>query len=207
MLCRHGQTEANQEQLILGQQDSNLTPTGRDQVRTLALVLARLLPPSKNPGRIITSPLGRGLATAAIFSQALNWPVVEHNGLRELSAGVWEGRPRNEVLAAGQDLRGDWSDHPPGGESYAAAEARVGAVLKVIEQTKGPVLLVGHAGLNRVVLRQFMGLEPEKALGLRFPHATAYLFDELRNIYRVDGNGVVESGLLRSDPGCMKASA
>ena len=84
--------------------------------------------------------------------------------LREISLGKWEGRSFSEVQqrfpvefdARGQDIE-NW--RPPGGESFADCRERVmGAVGNILRKTRGNILLVAHAGVNRLILCDALGV-------------------------------------------------
>ncbi len=173
-VARHAQTLANEHGLVLGSGDSPLTATGREICAQLA---ARLAP--AGPGVVCTSPLGRAVATAALFAAAFGWPALTLDGLAELSCGGWEGRPRDTVLPPGAALRSGWTDTPPGGESCEAAEARVrDAAARLAALAGGHVLVVGHAAVHQVLLGVLLSLPPAAALTIRHPHDVAYLVHE-----------------------------
>ncbi|MFA7406118.1 MAG: histidine phosphatase family protein, partial [Pelobacteraceae bacterium] len=87
-------------------------------------------------------------------------------GLREIDLGGWDGVPISEVRQRfpneyerrGANLIGY---RPPGGESFADLSARV---LPVFENTVSiagnNLLIVGHAGVNRVLLCHLLGIPP-----------------------------------------------
>ncbi len=144
-LARHALTLANAEGRILGSGDSPLVAGGQDSARQLAKVLA-----GKGIEQVVSSPLGRALETAKVFSEILGLGHVVQPDLGELSCGAWEGLGRRRVRPGGGVLRTSWTDRPPGGESYADAAPRVAAALARLG--RGPVLAIGHCAVNRVVL-------------------------------------------------------
>jgi len=98
----------------------------------------------------------------------------------ELSCGIWEGRIRREIVQNSVWLRKTWEDRPPQGESYRDAEARVAPFVKELLDTLAPdttILVIGHAGVNRVFLKLLLGLEPSQAIVIRSPHELVYLID------------------------------
>jgi alpha-ribazole phosphatase/probable phosphoglycerate mutase len=98
--------------------------------------------------------------------------------MSELNCGIWEGRVRKEVLS-GEIMRATWHDGPPGGESYADAELRVGSFIRELNasESSDSILVVGHAGVNRVFLKLWLGLPPEYAVKIHFSHDTLYMLD------------------------------
>ncbi len=166
-LTRHGETIANREGIILGRSDAPLTASG-------ILVTARLGKVLKGCGIsfILTSPLGRARKSAEIFGREIGVTPVAIDEMSELSCGLWEGMPRREVLGQRNMIRSTWTDRPPGGESCEDAEERVGSSIGIIrrELSKGPVLVVGHSVVNRVLIRLWYQLEPLFAVDLIHPH-------------------------------------
>jgi probable phosphoglycerate mutase len=70
-------------------------------------------------------------------------------------AQVRERFPR-EYQKRGRDL-GHF--HPPGGESFSDLQNRVvPAFQQIVARMQGPVLIVGHAGVNRVILCHVLGM-------------------------------------------------
>jgi len=173
LLIRHGETTGNRKDLILGQKDFPLTEKGIDSTEKLA----KLAAVRYNNGIILASPLGRAQATAAIFSNSTGWPILTVEGMRELSCGEWEGKSRKEVAPERQFLRTTWDDTPPGGESYTDAEIRVGEVINTIKEIKEyeTIAVIGHASVNRVFLKLWVGLESSRAMTVGQHHETIYM--------------------------------
>jgi broad specificity phosphatase PhoE len=172
LLIRHGETIGNRRDLIIGQKDYPLTERGIRSTEKLAEIAT-----SYNNGIILASPLGRSQATAAIFSNKTDWPILIMEGMRELSCGEWEGRSRKDVAPERRFLRTTWTDIPPGGESYKEAEIRVGEVIDTIREIKEyeTIAVIGHASVNRVFLKLWLGFEPSQAMTVGQNHDTIYL--------------------------------
>lgn len=171
LVTRHAQSTFNRDGLVIGQNDPVLTPEGRRAGKALASRLAREFRGIAG-GVIYSSPLMRAVNTARIFAECLKWPVAIREALTELSAGKWEGLRRDVLGLSGNNLRQGWEDRPPKGESYADGEKRVLPVAAEIlgRRNEGPVLVMAHAALNRVLLRLLKGLSPEEAVTLDIPH-------------------------------------
>lgn len=173
LLCRHGETEWNRSGRIMGQWDSPMTAQGLARIRTLADMLAR-----QGVNRIVASPLGRAALTGCMYSEKLSAPVYFDALLAELSAGAWQGELRTQGTVHGRPFRASWSDRPPGGESYADAEERVARFLAKLRCYHGEtILIVGHAGINKVILKMLLNLAPEVAAKMTFPHDIFYRID------------------------------
>lgn len=174
LLMRHGETTGNRRDLIIGQKDYPLTEKGINSTEKLADLVT-----SYNDGIILTSPLGRAQATAAILSSKTDWPILIVEDMRELSCGEWEGRSRKDVAPERRFLRTTWTDIPPGGESYEEAETRVGGVINAIKEFNEyeTIAVIGHASVNRVFIKLWLGFEPSRAMAVGQNHDTIYLLD------------------------------
>ncbi|MBF0562644.1 MAG: histidine phosphatase family protein [Alphaproteobacteria bacterium] len=137
---RHGVTNHNQSQLVMGQTDVPLNADGRRQARHAVLRLREC-----GIRSIFASPLSRALETATILGDALGLPVTEVLDLRERNWGIYEGRNRSE--------RPHTAD-PEGGETLEIFTHRT---LEAIRHLPGPFpyLLVAHNGTCRVLRRHF----------------------------------------------------
>jgi len=159
-LVRHGQTHFNAERLMQGHLDSPLTALGRDQAAAIGRLLRDLI--GKPVGwRLVSSPLGRAQATAAIIGQTLGLPIETDRRVIEVSFGQWDGRLRDELAAEHPDTfgQGGWQFAAPGGESVEAVEARVGDWLADLPpEPERRVIVVSHGGSGRVVRGAYLGL-------------------------------------------------
>ena len=166
-LIRHAQTLWNQNKLIQGQGDSELTTMGRQQ----AIAWGQSLK-GQSFDRILTSDLGRTVATVQEINQSLQIPMEIGPGLRELDWGDWTGKRIQEikvetpVLLKSQEAAG-WRFCPPGGESRQAAWRRVqAALLQAAQKWPGETILtVTHGGIIQCLLyglekREFLPHEP-----------------------------------------------
>lgn len=163
----------NRDGLIMGRIDSPLTSEAILGVRNVAHMLV-----SEGISIIYSSPLGRAAFTASIYSEVLSAPLHFRPEMPELSCGEWEGRMRAEVAGNSSVLRKTWRDRPPQGESYEDAETRVGHFLKDLADSvarETTILVVGHAGVNRVVLKLLLTLDPSEALRISCPHDLVYI--------------------------------
>jgi probable phosphoglycerate mutase len=166
-LIRHAQTVWNLEKMIQGQKDSPLTTAGREQSRIWGEQLA-LLPFN----RILTSDLGRTVATAELINRSLKLPLQKTSLLRELDWGAWTGRRIQEIkMETPEELRSmeqsGWQFCPPGGESRRAVWLRSRKALEeAFKRWPGETILtVIHEGVIKCLLyglaeRQFLPQEP-----------------------------------------------
>jgi alpha-ribazole phosphatase len=158
-MLRHGEIEHSYLGRMIGQKDVPLSETGAKQARYWARVLA------DNPfERIWCSDLIRSRHTAETIGEMTRSPVESTNDLREISLGEWEGlttaeirsRFRRDWIARGQDLA---KFRPVAGESFSDLSMRVVPVFeRIIQESAEDVLIVGHAGVNRVILCHVLGI-------------------------------------------------
>jgi len=162
-LVRHGKILLEDDKRrYIGQVDLPLTEAGRQQARSLR---QRFL--GSDLGAIFCSDLARSRETAEIIAEGLGAAVAVRPDLREVSMGEWEGLTFREVAqrfpedyqARGRDIAGY---RVPGGESFADCGRRaVAAFEDLLRSTTGNLLVVGHAGVNRLLLCHVLGMPVE----------------------------------------------
>lgn len=159
-LLRHGKiaTEDDQRRYI-GQLDLPLSEEGVRQARLLQKRLDGFA-----FGAVYCSDLSRSRRTAEIVAAGKGVAVTQRRDLREISLGEWEGctfadiarRFPDEFRARGADI-GYY--RPPGGENFADCSRRaVAAFHDIMAASSGDVLIVGHAGVNRLLLGHILGM-------------------------------------------------
>jgi len=193
ILARHGMTVSNRDGFVMGRSDSPLTREGIDKTSAVADLLAQ-----EDVSAIYSSPLGRAAYTAAAYSRRLAAPLHFRHGMAELACGLWEKRLRAEVKHTATLLRTTWEEQPPGGECYRDAEGRVSAFIEEmlsLDNSHG-ILIVGHATVNRVFLKLWLGLEPATAILIHSPHDTVYFLDQRNTVHYRRSNGSQGEGLL-----------
>ncbi len=165
ILIRHGETEANVQQLWQGALDAPLTVRGQQQVQATAHYMAELA--SQYPiDKFYVSPLARAQSTAAAIAQVINLQPTIEQDLREFDLGDWEGRSFLE-LKEKEDLWEHWRVDswfaPPNGESPYSFNRRTVAVFEHLAQLhpEQTVLVVTHGGLICNVLATWFGTGPD----------------------------------------------
>ena len=178
LLARHGQTEWNLLGRRQGQLDSRLTERGVEQARRNAAALN-----GHAIDTVFTSPLGRAVTTAQIFADTLGGAVVVVEELAEVHHGDFAGLTDSEIE---QRHFGEWDRRArdkyhwrfPGGESYADADRRAAEALTLIDRHPADrPLIISHAMISKMLLRQLLDLEPHDALTRRHPHDVVYEVD------------------------------
>ncbi len=158
-LIRHGQVAGFDQPRYNGQSDVALTDYGVEQYHRIKERLA-----DAKISACYTSDLSRCTIGAGIICQAFGIEPVVRRELRELNIGVWEGLTWQEIESSWPDgWQSRLSDlvnyRVPQGENLLDVEARVMPVInEVVKQHKGEeVLVVGHGGVNRIVLLNAIG--------------------------------------------------
>jgi len=169
-LLRHGETEWNLCGRYQGRLDSPLTVRGRDQARAMGDLLASLLEGGA-AFALVSSPLGRAVATASILADRLGLPFTTDARLREISLGAWDGLSRAEIAERFPAIlegatRYDWYFRAPDGESFEVAAERLGGW---INNLAAPTIAVTHGLASRILRGLYGGLDRETALCLPVP--------------------------------------
>ncbi len=186
-LVRHGQTEFNKHKRLQGWKDSPLSDEGKEHSRIMGDALKRF-----TFSQVWVSPLGRARQTADIMRESMGFEYDVTDDLREVSFGDWEGftLPEIDEKYPGQwDSRQNdkWNYRPPGGESNKNAVARAIRIKNRIEETvrKHPVLIIAHFAINRLIISQCIGLQPEEVMRMNVPHTILYRLRYERDEWRV----------------------
>ncbi len=135
-LVRHGPTHAK------GMTGWTDLPADLSDTATLARLRAAL-----PAARVVSSDLARAIATADALSPGPRLP--HDRALREIHFGAWEGLTHDQAEARDPALLRAFWDAPgaiaaPGGESWNALAARVGAALDRLEGQD--TVIVAHFG-------------------------------------------------------------
>jgi len=156
-LVRHGESEANAARRFAGQSDSPLTERDRRQAEAVALELATV-----RFDRIVSSDLARTRQTAEVIARRQGLGVEVMRELREIDVGDRTGTPFDEARGLPS-----WSDDGfvawPGGETLERVLDRVlGAIGRLTRESPGKTsLVVGHGGINRILISHFLGILPK----------------------------------------------
>jgi len=158
-LVRHGEPEfPGGERQCIGRKDLPLSERGRCQASDLAAYFSE-----KKIKSVYHSYLLRAKETAELLSND-NYPLFQTDGMEEIAMGEWEGMTFQEIREKYPDIyerRGTDIMHvtPPGGEDFSKALSRFScAVKRIIDEANGNIVIVGHAGVNKVFLCEALGL-------------------------------------------------
>ena len=154
---RHGESEGNAARVFTGQTDSPLTERGRHQAEAVADELA-----SVKFDRIVSSDLSRTRDTADVIAKRHGMRDEVVPELREIDVGDRTGKTFDETRGLP-----NWNDDGfvawPGGETLDQVVARtLGAIERLTRESPGKtILVVGHGGVNRILLSHFLGILPK----------------------------------------------
>lgn len=163
IFVRHGVTDWNREGRFQGHRDPGLSDAGRHEA---ALAATRLADDAGlRPVRVVSSSLGRALATAEPIAAALGVTVEPDDRLMEIGQGDWEGRTHAELEIEDTERYLAWRQatgirQPPGGEPIESATERVRAfVAELSAAGDGPsVCIVSHGGTLRILAHVLLEL-------------------------------------------------
>lgn len=187
-LIRHGQVVGHEEKRYNGQGDVPLTPQGEAQFGMLQLRLA-----GKPIAAIYSSDLQRCLDGARVLASPFDLQPVALSSLRELHIGDWEGMTWQDLQARyPREWQARLDDivnyRVPGGENLLDLAGRVlPEINEIAARHQGEeVVVVGHGGVNRVVLLDAIGAPLERLFNLEQDYGCLNTID-----YYADGNKVV----------------
>jgi len=170
-LLRHGQVADGHTHLYHGNNDIELSPQGVRQLEQAAAQLQEV-----ELAGVYASDLSRAAQGAEIICRGRSIEPRIIPEFREIHFGVWEGLSFQEIMEQyPDDLQARFNDLPnfriPGVESLMDLKARALLALKglIEEHHEQAFLLVAHAGINRVILSEALGLN-------------------LQNLFRLDQN-------------------
>ena len=187
IVARHGETEWNAERRLQGQQDIPLNSRGRGQALTVARFLSRI------PFiQIHSSSLRRCQETARSIAEAnfghLN--VLSSDLLKETALGVLEGELKDQQSTAEltrhylEFCKDEIHYRVPNGENLHDVAARVQRFF--VDQShllegQGIHLILGHRNLNKMILKQLLGLSFKEGFRVEQEHQRLYLYFERTN--------------------------
>jgi len=156
--------------LCYGRTDIDIGPDGPSEI---AAALAATPPVA----RVLASPARRCRALAEGLAARDGVALGFEPRLWELDMGLWDGLLWDDIPRAKSEawLADPWSRAAPGGETFAALHARIGAVLPEILPGTA---LVCHAGPIRAARMILTGVSFSAALAEPVPYAQPIRFNQ-----------------------------
>jgi len=198
-VARHGETTWNAEGRIQGRSDPELSPKGYAQSLELREHLKdRFL------SAVYASTLKRSIVTAGPIAQHLGLPIQQEPELDEIAFGILEGK---SFLNMDDTVKAEWEKfrdgrltyHIPGAENYTDVAIRVRPFKeRILRQHEGQeILIVGHRGVNRMLLGLLLELPLEEAVKIEQSNDCLYLVQKNgKSRVRYTLNGNAGEGLL-----------
>lgn len=188
-LIRHGQVAGFEDKRYNGQGDVPLTAEGLAQYRALLPRLERC-----PLGAVYSSDLSRCLQGAQLLAASHGLTPTATAELRELHIGEWEGLTWKELQARyPQEWQARLADivhyRVPGGETLLDLAARLRPALRrILDRHPGEeVLVVGHGGVNRVILLDAIGAPLDRLFHIEQNYGCHNIID-----YDAAGSAVVK---------------
>jgi len=156
-LLRHGKIDCGEERRYIGITDLPLSNDGIEQAKKLRKFFSGI-----DIEKAYMSPLKRCVQTSEIVLEGRNIERVLTDEFKEINLGEWENKPFAYIKRHFPEQYKNRGKHidtfiPPGGESFYKLQKRVTPLFeKIIKSTAGNVLVIAHAGVNRVVISKLL---------------------------------------------------
>lgn len=171
---RHGESEANLNEVFAGQrEDSLLTNKGREEAKAVAKALHH---DGLHFDKIISSPLKRAKETADIISKEIdyNCSIEIDNSLTEYDFGNLTGQKKHKISSL-ELVSSENAEDPE--EFYN----RVHSSIKKLSQLHGNILVVGHGGFGKMLEAIKIGVEHKLFFDLpHYPNAFVIKIDWIK---------------------------
>lgn len=181
-ITRHGTTEWNLERRLQGWADSPLTEDGKKRAIQLGNCLKDI-----DFDIIYSSPLNRAFETAKLIRGNKDTELKTHDGLKELSHGIWEGMRMEEIEKKHSKEYSIYRNTPAAyipteGESFTVLFERVKSFLDEISSMDYKnVLIVSHGITIKSIIAIIKELSWEEFSTLEVYTGTALNICELRD--------------------------
>lgn len=164
VLWRHGRTEWNAIGRLQGQTEVPLDAVGQAQAVTAAVALAKAFPSAE----LVSSTLGRAVATAQEYAQLTHADIRLDDRLRERSFGDWEGLTGPEIADRWPEGYRAWQlgdddlGTPTGGESRRTTGLRVAAAVAELAEAshQDTLIIVSHGAAITAAITMMLGHDP-----------------------------------------------
>lgn len=160
-LIRHGHSLGNEQGLVTGHFDCELSDTGKKQAELLSDYIVRNLKIDK----FYSSPLIRAINTVLPAADRMNKEIIIEPAFIELSAGVWEGMPFAEAQRRYPTEFGLWINSGgdvslEGVESWASVFERSKKRLdELAKENDGKVIAIcSHGGIIKSLRSYLLGM-------------------------------------------------
>lgn len=170
-LARHGKIDYGKEKRFIGVTDLPLSKIGIEQAEMINSFFSDIV-----IDKVFISPLKRCRETAEIILSDRKVEKIIVSQFTEINLGEWDNKPIKYIKENFPNLfeeRGLHIDEfiPPGGESFENLSQRViPAFESIIKNVSGNILIVAHAGVNRVILGKLLGIPLNEIFDIEQPY-------------------------------------
>lgn len=192
-LLRHGQTSFNSEGRFGG------NPSINNCGRKVAAELANFFK-GKDIKKIYCSALKRSIQTAYILTRSIGTTnIFVHNELNEIDSGALNSKTFKEfeIQYNTEFLKRRANKYYwefPNGESYETAWKRLEKFILWILQNEDKIIIVGHKGVNRLIVGHIANIEKAKIPYINIPQNKIIEIDIERYRYKqINLHGVDEN--------------
>ncbi len=171
-LTRHGETEWNKLNKVIGRTDMELTKHGIEQAKELAERIGNC-----GIDLMISSPLKRAYETARISAERYGIPLIADERLIEQNYGIYEGVDRKDQRFLAN--KRNFAYRYPNGESMMQLAYRTYSLIEEIKEKHADktVLLVSHGGVCRVIRTYFTDMTNEEFAGYSMENCALEMFE------------------------------
>lgn len=163
-MIRHGRLNHTESNVFTGQSDILLSEKGRKETLSYLTLMKK-----NNIALVVSSDLSRTTEPAMEYSKHLKCLHIVKKELREINAGDWENKTFQEVMLTSNDYLQKRYANPvkipfPNGESLQDLKKRVvNTITPLLKNNFGQnILLIGHAGVIRVIILSYLKLPLSK---------------------------------------------
>ena len=158
IFVRHGQSEANVNNIYAGFLDAELTELGKEQAERTAEYIVK----NYKIDKIYSSDLKRAYSTAMAVANKIGLEIITDKRLREINGGNWEGKLFDSLRGTKEYelwLSDIGNSACVGGESVKQLQERIVCEIeKIISENNGKTVLIAtHATPIRVMQCAFSG--------------------------------------------------
>ncbi len=148
LMVRHGESEANRNNVFAGNFDADLQDRGVEQAEKTAEFIAK----NYKVDKIYASDLKRAFKTGKAVADLLSMDIVPDCRLREISAGKWEGMKFDDIAREYPEEYIVWRTDlgnarcPEGESTRELGERILAALTEIAEQNDGKTVVIAtHA--------------------------------------------------------------
>jgi probable phosphoglycerate mutase len=170
-LVRHGAINCGNKKRYIGITDLHLNNVGLEHARILKKFFSTMV-----FEKVLISPLQRCIETANIILENFDIHPTKVKEFQEINMGNWENQTFEFIKNQFPNLYEERGLNianfiPPGGESFYQLQTRVlPAFQHHMENTSGNILIIAHAGVNRVILSKVLDFPLENIFDINQPY-------------------------------------